>query len=104
MKITKSFTKRSQCHSFFWHGEYELGVCESFINRFIKVKGDEQTVNITLSLKNPKKKGYRKILRSEDGVVRLNGERFSVCSTERIALDNAGVKVGDNFWIKVEKA
>lgn len=99
MKITKTFTR--QC-DFFFDDLCRLGICVPFIINLLPDISSNH-INVLLSTKNPKKKGYHKVTRIDEYYVELNEKEFSVCFTERKALDACGVKVGDSFWMKVEE-
>jgi len=81
-----------------------IGICIPFIKEFVSVNtGIKETITVTVSATNPKKKGYKVIKRNRDNRVMIRDEEFAVCYSEEKQLDNLGIKLGDSFWMKVEK-
>jgi hypothetical protein len=100
MKITETLTHRNSYNSFFWTSGMIHGICTNFVGAFIPIDNQYQTIKLTLSINNPKKKGYRKITRSNDRHVIMNDREFEVCRSEVKLLNSIGAI--DTFWIKIE--
>ena len=100
MKFKKTFTYYN--NRFFWDKEKTNGLCVDFIKSFIDDVSYGQTVEVTVSTNNPKRKNYRKIVRNKDERVMLSDIEFIVCYAERTVLNDLGIGIGDSFWIKVE--
>ena len=81
------------------------GLCVPFISKFIGNVPEWVTtsVSVKFSTNNPKKKGFRKILRTDADEIKLGDDVFQLCYYEKKVLNNTGVNIDDSFWIKVEK-
>jgi hypothetical protein len=80
-----------------------VGVCVAFISKLLNADAIELTkINLILSQSNPKKKGFVKVNRLFSNVAEIKGDKFKVCYEEQCLLDKAGIKKGDNFWMKVK--
>jgi K+-transporting ATPase A subunit len=64
----------------------------------------ENTLNIKISItnKNPKKKGFKKILYKYVHVAIMNGEEFAIIQSQLRILETLNIEVGDSFWMKGE--
>jgi hypothetical protein len=62
---------------------------------------DILSVEFKLSSKNPKSKGFKKILYKNRYTVVIGGKEFSTLYDHEVILDRFGIKVGDYFWMKV---
>ena len=104
MKISKILVHRPN-REFFWDDDMITGLCVPFISKFVGKVPDwmNTAVSVNFSTNNPKKKGFRKILRSDDAEIKFNNKAFQICGSEIRTLDNAGIETGDSFWLKVEK-
>jgi hypothetical protein len=109
-------------------------ICEEFVREFLGLKLKlPNRIKVALNTKNPKKKGFRKVklkdqfdvvvggseictsyyqyalLRSlgmndGDWEVKIGNSFHELTTTQKNALSDANVGVGDSFWIKIEKA
>lgn len=104
MKISKILVHKSN-RSFFWDEDMANGLCVAFISKFIGKVPDRATtfVSVKFSTNNPKKKGFRKILRTGSDEIKLGDKAFQLCYHEIQVLENTGVNIDDFFWMKVEK-
>jgi hypothetical protein len=104
MKISKILVhKPNQC--FFWDKDMVNSLCIPFVSKFVGKVPEWVTtsVSVKFSTNNPKKKGFRKILRTEGAEIKLEDDAFQLCWNEMEVLNDAGIKAGHFFWMKVEK-
>lgn len=84
-------------------GERDIAICNNFCSMVLGIDplNNLQQIRASISLKNPKRKGWAKIEYSDYlREVTFNGNRFHVCSEERYFLNSIGVV--NSFWIKIE--
>lgn len=82
----------------------DYSICVDFTEKLAGVPIQAQLrAHFELRTKNPKTKGFRKILWEADGYyARLNGKNFSVMEKQVRLLNGMGIQAGDCFWMKVE--
>ncbi len=89
----------------FFTVDWKLAICRGFASA---ITGKDASLfnmcRITFSTKDQKEKGYRKIVWSDSEIVSFKKSEFLLCIPEREFLKNAGLKVGDCFWVKIELA
>lgn len=106
MKINKVLRRKNAWASFFSGiDEENLTLCDRFISQLLGCK-DKMTqatkLQVKLSTTNPKKKGWRKIVRIYNERIRMGKSTHTVCYHETCVLTDTGIKVGDSFWMKAE--
>lgn len=102
MKITKTLARTI---NFFFEPKTNNALCAEFIGAVSNSKLENITIcRATLSTKDQKEKGYRKITRNEWNKAKFGKKEFPICQEERETLENAGIKIGDSFWVKCELA
>lgn len=107
MKITKTLARKTTDSGFFFStkdSEFNLGLCIEFIDAITGGFDSAMICRATLSTKDQKEKGYRKVIRTKYNRVSHKGKNFVVCNEEQEILDGAGIKDGQAFWIKIELA
>lgn len=103
MRITKTLTRKPH-QAFYWDNLMHSGLCIVFIGKLLndyhtKIK----SVTVTLSSKNPKRNGYKKIMRKGVNKIMIDDLILHVCYDEEVTLNDAGIKIGDNFWMKATR-
>jgi len=106
MKITKTMSKSGG--KFYWLSpSSNVGICEDFASQFVTDAANVKSVDVSISTKNPKKKGYHKVVIeynfSDCQHIVLNNKKFVVCYAEREYLADMGIFKDVPFWIKVVK-
>jgi hypothetical protein len=102
MKITKTLAGQSV---FFGTEDLSLAICHAFASA---ISGKDSYLfdicRITFSPKDQKEKGYRKIVWSDSDAISFKGKEFTLCTQEQNFLKDAGLQIGDCFWVKIELA
>lgn len=80
----------------------DLGVCFDFVGVFGINTDKTPLIKLSLSTKNPKTKGWKKITRIKDNMVFVAKKKFEVCTAEREFLDGRNIKTDQSFWVKIE--
>lgn len=105
MKITKTLSRPFAETPFFFAPNSNEALCEAFVESIIRESSKGKDIcRATLSTKDQKEKGYRKVTRKDFDEVSFKKRMFDVCSSERKILDLAKIKIGDCFWVKIELA
>ena len=100
MQITKNF-KRDGIGGFFWFNRPELAICIGFVKNFIEISRKNQTIEVTISNENPDDEDFREVFIVDDFDVKLDKEKYLLCSDERKFLYGIGCVAGSSFWIKI---
>ncbi len=101
MKLTLSRTSTDK-HFFRILGT-DYVICVDFTETLAGVSKAQLSANFELRKKNPKTKGFRKILWEANGnYAKLNGKLFYIIPKQTKILNNMGIQAGDCFWMKVE--
>ena len=102
MKITKTLASAA---CFFATQNFSLAICCSFASA---ISGKDSYLfdicRITFSTKDQKEKGYRKIVWSDSDAISFKGKEFTLRTQEKNFLKDAGLQIGDCFWVKIELA
>jgi hypothetical protein len=101
MKITKMLVSKMN----FFTVDWKLAICRGFASA---ITGKDASLfnmcRITFSTKDQKEKGYRKITWKDATIVAFKKEEFVLCMQEQNFLKDAGLQIGDCFWVKIELA
>ena len=108
MRITKTLERRST--NFFFCGCFRENItnndsviCTAFTTLLIgQPLMNILRVKITVSSKNPKRKGFKKIYLKNSYACVLDNKEFDVIGTQFKHLHNLKINVGDYFWMKGE--
>ena len=101
MKITKTLASKMN----FFTVDWKLAICRGFASA---ISGKDARLfnicRITFSTKDQKEKGYRKITWKNQTIIAFKKEEFALCVQEQNFLKDAGLQIGDCFWVKIELA
>lgn len=104
MKITKRLERLSHKRTFFRETlDSNYIICLTIASELAgKNLHEILAINLTLATKNPKKKGFRKFVFNSYCDLFMNNHQVEITPKQSYALENLGLKLGDNFWLKVE--
>lgn len=103
MKLTKTLRRATNSHSFFRLIGSEYVMCAEFTEELAGTPiTDQLSARYELRTKNPKTKGFRKVLRKGNVWVEMNKQEFPIVVRQMCLLDTWNINVGDCFWMKAE--
>jgi hypothetical protein len=103
MKITKILSKNFSHNSFFRISGTDYTICEEFTKQLIGEPLNKiLSVKFTLATKNPKTKGFKKILYKYTTTSIMGGIEYDTISSQQRILKQLGIEVGDYYWMKAE--
>lgn len=110
MKITRTFRKRNNSFHEFWVDSQQFNIdgielCQDGVEKLFG-KSTKKNVEISLTTRNPKKKGWQKWhFNSDDGTIMQFVPRrtdITLSMAQEYILDDMGIFGGGCFWIKGE--
>lgn len=102
-RLTLNLKRR---YSFFMSDEKNgnLAICNDFTSKLLGIEplNSPSEIKASIASKNPKRKNWKKILRTDREYVSFDGSSFPVCYQERKFLDEMGIEPEQSFWMKIE--
>lgn len=102
-RLTLNLKRR---YSFFMFDgeEYNLAICNAFASKVLGIDtlNSLSEIKASIASKNPKRKNWKKILRTDREYVSFDGSSFPICYQERDFLDQMGIEPEQSFWMKIE--
>ena len=108
MRHTKTLSRTSTKNWFFRIKDTDYTVCIEFVGSLVgRLVEDNLSVELTLATKNPKRKGFKKILYKSKfgdvcGMSIMDGQPYETIDKQCSVLKRLGIKVGDTYWMKGE--
>ena len=101
MTITKTLARAN--NSFFFRNS-TISICEEAAFLLAGIPDNRQQIaRVTLATKNPKKKGFRKVICLQFSVL-IGRKNITTTSTQSEFLANLNIQEGQSFWMKCEIA
>jgi len=109
MRHIKTLSRNSTQNGFFRIIDSNYRICIEFVGALVgSLVEDNLSVKLILATKNPKQKGFKKVLynsmiaNGRSGMNIMDGQPYETIDRQCSVLKSLGIKVGDTYWIKGE--